>query len=224
MAVGSEAKSVEGESRFLGRERPLGLRTGIVLAVFALALLYLTAWWIDRKGIAIEILIREPAAEFSFWPFAGFFSHAGVAALFATGVTGLFAAGHAAHDRGLLRAIGVFSLVFAFDDFFMVHDAVLPPRGIAETTTYSVYVLAGLAVAMRWRKELFAVRHIAFFIAVSLLASSVALDVFAPYSRVELFIEDSLKLAGWCVWSAYWIARANAAMAPVTPTETGHKT
>jgi hypothetical protein len=194
-------------------ERPLGLMPGIVLALLALAFLFLAMWFVDSKGVAIEILIREPAAQFNFWPFSGFFSHAGVAALFATGVVCLFAASHAARDRGLLRLIAVYSLVLAVDDFFLVHDDILPRKGIPETATYTVYLLVGCAVAFFWRRDLFAVRHAALFLAGALLAASVVFDVVTPYSRLELVVEDSLKLAGLCVWAAYWIARAGTSMA-----------
>lgn len=206
---GSTAGSGDGR-------RPLGLLPGIFLAVFALAFLGLAMWYVDSKGVAIEILIREPAAQHNFWPFSGLFSHAGVFALTATGLVGLFAANHAARDRGLLRVIAVYSLVLAVDDFFLVHDDMLPRKGIPETATYAAYLLVGAAVALYWRRDLFAIRHAALFLAGALLFSSVALDVVTPYSRLELVVEDSLKLAGLCVWAVYWIARAAAAM-PGTP-------
>lgn len=195
-----------------GAARPLGLLPGIVLAVLALASLFLAMWYVDSKGVAIEILIREPAAQHNFWPFSGLFSHAGVFALVATGVVCLFAAGHAARDGGLLRLIAVYSLVLALDDFFLVHDDILPRKGIPETATYATYLLVGAVVAIRWRHELFATRHAALFLAGALLAASVAFDVVFPYSRLELVVEDSLKLAGLCVWTAYWIARAGSTM------------
>lgn len=195
-----------------GGERPLGLRAGILLALLALAFLGLAMRHLDSKGVAIEILIREPAAQHNFWPFSGLFSHAGVFALTATGVVCLFAANHASRDRGLLRVIAAYSLVLAVDDFFLVHDDILPRKGIPETATYATYLLVGGAVALYWRRDLFAVRHAALFLAGGLLVSSVALDVLTPYSRLELVVEDSLKLAGLCVWAVYWIARAGAAM------------
>ena len=200
-----------------GAARPLGLLPGIAVAAFALAFLFLAMWYVDRKGVAIEILIREPAAQHNFWPFSGFFSHAGVFALVATGVVGLFAARHAARDRSLLRVIAVYSLVLAVDDFFLVHDDIMPRKGIPETVTYAAYLLVGAAVALVWRHDLFAVRHAALFLAGTLLFSSVALDVLTPYSRLQLVVEDSLKLAGLCIWSVYWIARAGAAMPTAGP-------
>lgn len=195
-----------------GGERPLGLIAGIVLAACAVAFLFLAMLYVERRGVPLEILIREPAAQHKFWPFSGLFSHVGVFALAATGVVGLFAVRHAARDRGLLGTIAAYSLVVAADDFFLVHDDFLPRKGIPETASYATYLLVGAAVALRWRHDLFAIRHAALFLAAALLASSVALDVLAPYSRLELVIEDSLKLAGLCVWSAYWISRAGAAM------------
>jgi hypothetical protein len=41
--------------------------------------------------------------------------------------------------------------------------------------------------------------------------------VLTPYSRLELVIEDSLKLAGLCLWAVYWIARAGAAIPKALP-------
>lgn len=210
MADGEREVSAGGRPD--GAARPLGLLPGIVIAVLSLAFFFLAMWYVDGKGVAIEILIREPAAQFNFWPFSGLFSHAGVFALVATGVVCLFASNHAVADRGLLRLIAVYSLVLALDDFFLVHDDILPRKGIPETATYATYLLVGAIVAFRWRRELFATRHAALFLAGALLAASVAFDVVTPYSRLELVVEDSLKLAGLCVWAAYWIARAGAAM------------
>ncbi len=215
MAYGEREVSAGGSLD--GAARPLGLLPGIVLAVLSLAFLFLAMWCVDSRGVAIEILIREPAAQHNFWPFSGLFSHVGVFALAATGVIGLFAARYAARDRNLLRLIALYSLVLAVDDFFLIHDDILPRMGIPETATYATYLTVGVAVALRWRRDLFAIRHAALFLASALLASSVALDVLTPYSRLELVIEDSLKLAGLCLWAAYWISRAGAAMPKALP-------
>lgn len=212
MAADSETRMVGAESEAGRRDAPLGLAAAMAIALASVALLLAAMQFVHGKGVAVEILIREPAAQFNFWPFSGLFSHAGVAALAATGVVGLFAASHASRDRGLLRAIAVYSFVLAVDDFFLFHDQILPRKGVPETATYAVYLLAGVAVAVHWRRDLFALRHAALFLAAGLLASSVALDVVMPYSRLELIVEDSLKLAGLCVWAAYWIGRAGTAM------------
>ncbi len=215
VAYGEQGVSAGGSLD--GAARPLGLFPGLAVAAFALAFLFLAMWHVDSKGVAIEILIREPAAQFNFWPFSGLFSHAGVSALAATGVVCLFASNHAVADRGLLRLIAFYSLVLAVDDFFLIHDDILPRKGIPETATYAAYLLVGAAVALYWRRDLFAIRHAALFLAGALLASSVALDVAMPYSRPQLIVEDSLKLAGLCVWAVYWIARANLAVANGEP-------
>ncbi len=210
--MGEIGQEVSARGSVRGVTSPLGLLPGVAVAALALAFLFLAMWYVDGKGVAVEVLIREPAAQHNFWPFSGLFSHAGVFALTATGVVGLFAANHARCDRGLLTVIAVYSLVLAVDDFFLVHDDILPRKGIPETATYATYLLVGAAVALRWRRDLFAIRHAALFLASALLASSVALDVLTPYSRPQLIVEDSLKLAGLCVWAVYWIARAGAAM------------
>ena len=104
-----------------------------------------------------------------------------------------------------------------YHNAFLVHDDILPRKGIPETATYATYLLVGAAVAFNWRRELFAIRHAALFLAGALLFSSVALDVVTPYSRLELVVEDSLKLAGLCIWAVYWISRAGAAMPTAEP-------
>ena len=206
------------------RQRPLGLAIGASAALAALALLFLAMYVVTARGLPVEILVRDPAAMFGFWPFAGIVAQAGIFALCAAGVTCLFAAAHSGRDRALLRTVGVYSLVLAIDDFYMIHDERLPALGIPEAATYSAYLAAGLFVACYWRRQLFAARHAALFVAAALLVSSVVLDVSTPYSRPQLIVEDGLKLAGIVVWSVYWIARAGEAVrsgtAAVTPSRT----
>jgi hypothetical protein len=208
------------------RRRPLGLATGIAVASAALALLFLAMYVVTARGLPVEILVRDPAAMFEFWPFAGIVAQAGIFALCAAGVTCLFAAAHAGRDRALLRTVGAYSLVLAIDDFYMIHDERLPALGIPEVATYSVYLAAGLSVACYWRRQLFAARHAALFVAAVLLVFSVVLDVTLPYSQSQLIVEDGLKLAGMIMWSVYWITRAGEAVrfrtaaADITPSRT----
>lgn len=191
---------------------PISLAAALGVAVLAAAFMSVVLYALTSFGVAVEILIRDPAAQIGFWPFYGFLSHMGVFAMGAAGVVCLFAGAYGARSRSLLAGVGVLSLMLAADDFFMLHDSFWLHRGISETVVYAAYVLFGVVIfAPRWR-AFTGMDSAALWLAVALLGASVLSDAAMAYSRTELLIEDGLKFVGMWVWFAYWTTYAGASV------------
>lgn len=116
-------------------------------------------------------------------------------------------------DRGRLRRplvlLGVFIAVLALDDTLLLHDAVLPGRGIPERLVTAAYGVAGLALAVLWLPLRRTAVGMAFYLGGLLLAVSLGIDVVWG----DLYVrEDTPKLLGVLVWGlGGWWAFSDAA-------------
>lgn len=96
-----------------------------------------------------------------------------------------------------LLLLGVLCAALALDDTLLLHDAVLPGRGIAEGLVLTTYALAGIVAAWWWWPQRRTHVGIAFFIGAVMMAVSVALDVVLG----DLYVpEDGAKLLGVVAW------------------------
>lgn len=112
-------------------------------------------------------------------------------------------------DIIFLTFAGVLTGWLMLDDFFMVHEDVLPALGISELIAFIVYALLTLAYfASSWRLIL-KHRFILLVLAISLLGLSVVVDqLIHSEASMRIFIEDSAKLLGICAWSGFHIEAA----------------
>lgn len=99
--------------------------------------------------------------------------------------------------RRPLVLLGLFIGVLTLDDTLLLHDAVLPGRGIPEPLIMLAYALAGLALAVLWLPLRRTAVGIAFYLGGLLLALSLGIDVVWG----DLYVrEDTPKLLGALVW------------------------
>ncbi len=98
----------------------------------------------------------------------------------------------------------VLTTLLCVDDFFLVHDIILPKFGYSETVAYVVYAgIAGLYVAYA-RNEILAARWFMLVLSICCLALSVKIDVFMNYDNAfRLLIEDGAKLVGIAAWLSF---------------------
>ncbi|MCR9241100.1 MAG: hypothetical protein NXH87_06950 [Rhodobiaceae bacterium] len=99
---------------------------------------------------------------------------------------------------------GFLTMLLCIDDFFLVHDIVLPKLGYSETLAYVVY--ASFAALYVWyaRAEILGARWLMFLLSVGCLALSVKIDVFMNYDNdFRLLIEDGAKLIGIAAWLSF---------------------
>ena len=183
------------------------IAVAVVAATAAGALIGVAA----AAGKNPALLVRDPASVFDYSPAHGLLSHVGVFAMVATTAICLFAAPLVREGR-LLVAIALFSGYFLLDDFFVLHERLLPDQGIPEAAAIGlIAVMAAAIFALHWRSFL-SRDAIGLWVAGVLLAASVKLDLVFPYSTSQVLIEDVLKFAGLMVWSAFWILRAFVAV------------
>ncbi|HFQ62016.1 MAG TPA: oxidase [Epsilonproteobacteria bacterium] len=106
--------------------------------------------------------------------------------------------------RELLFLLGVFSLLLAFDDFFMIHD-----RYIDQNICYGTYAFLAIALLLRHYKTIIMVNGFGFIFAGTLLAASIFTDLIQDYlpfrySSVQIF-EEGFKFTGAATW-LYFVA------------------
>ncbi len=99
---------------------------------------------------------------------------------------------------------GFLTTLLCIDDFFLVHDIILPKLGFSETLAYVVY--ASFAAIYVWyaRVEILGARWPMFLLSVGCLALSVKIDVFFNVDNdFRLLIEDGAKLVGITAWLSF---------------------
>ena len=105
--------------------------------------------------------------------------------------------------RRLLLLLGAFLAALTLDDTMMLHDAILPGRGIPEKLVVAGYATAGLALAWLWWPLRSTASGLAFYFGAGMFAVSVAIDVLIAKAYVP---EDATKLLGLLAWGlcAWW--------------------
>ncbi|MCE8000266.1 MAG: hypothetical protein HEP70_15515 [Rhodobiaceae bacterium] len=99
---------------------------------------------------------------------------------------------------------GGLTMLLCIDDFFLVHDIVLPKLGFSETLAYAVYATIAAIYVWYARREILAARWLMFLISVACLALSVKIDVFLNLDNdFRLLIEDGAKLMGIAAWLSF---------------------
>jgi len=110
---------------------------------------------------------------------------------------------HRAHFVQFVLA-GTLTTLLCVDDFFLVHDIVLPKFGFSETLAYVVYAAFAAVYVIYARNEILAARWAMFLVSVVCLALSVKIDVFMTNdSDFRLLIEDGAKLVGIAAWFSF---------------------
>ncbi len=150
---------------------------------------------------------------------------AGAAILFFTALVMLLAGG--SDQRHLVFQFilgGVLTTLLCVDDFFLVHDVVLPKLGFSETVAYVVYAVIALIYVIYARNEILAARWPMFLISIFCLALSVKIDVFMNYDNdFRLLIEDGAKLIGIAAWLSFHAETAACVIARLSQSSNMHK-
>ena len=98
-----------------------------------------------------------------------------------------------AHRRRPLLLLGLLTAVLALDDTLLIHEDLLPMRGVPEGLVLTGYAVAGLALAVLWLPDRRSAVGTAFFAGSALLGLSVLVDALSD----DLYLlEDTCKLLG----------------------------
>jgi len=161
-----------------------------------------------HNGFHTMQIIRDFAQQMEVSSFLGFLSSIGTWLwVSATAIAFFGLMTTKSHMRGhkeLLLLLGIFSLMLAFDDFFMIHD-----RYIDQNICYAAYAFLALALLVRHYKTIVQINGFAFIFAGALLAASIFTDLIQDdlpfrYSNIQI-VEEGFKFVGGATW-LYFVA------------------
>jgi hypothetical protein len=101
---------------------------------------------------------------------------------------------------------GLLTGLLALDDLFMLHEAVLPPRGIPQPVVLGIYLALAAAYGFVFRRHLLAARWPVLALAALAFGVSLAIDQFHPLPRrFHTFAEELAKFVGILAWLAFHV-------------------
>lgn len=174
--------------------------------------------------IPFGVMTRDVFAIAALHPFTSILSNLGILLWMATASICAFAAlccWHR-HKHRAARFFGCSALLSGYllvDDFFMMHEHLLPDLGVPEKGVYAL--LGGAVLIYLWHFRGIIVRHrpLAFAVALGLLATSVGLDSISDpylyrYGDWHFIMENAPKWMGIATWCSYYVAAAYDYVAP----------
>lgn len=192
-----------------------------IYLALAIGLAGMAAWTV-RSGNDLSYYWRDPAAIVNTGPWIGFFSSIGIFLWWIAGAVSVFAALliRNAHPfrrvAAFLLAFGLFTGFLALDDFFMIHEWVVPTYlPLSEDLMFGVYSVVGTALALLFREEIRSTPVLLLGLAVGCFGLSILTDLVGPDRflslgmppgmlwSLEYVVEDGLKLLGIVAWLHY---------------------
>jgi len=165
-------------------------------------------------------ILRDPAQQSEQSSFLGFLSNIGVwlwvssaAICFFSAMTGDLS--NKDRHRELLFLVGMFSMIMAIDDFFLIHD-----RYISQRFVYPTYAIFIGILLVRHYKKIMEIDGFSFLLACLLLLLSILSDAIQfltplPYSYVQVY-EEGFKFIGIATWLYFICRMASFRQAPST--------
>jgi hypothetical protein len=203
-----------------------------LFVTFVPACLLLIALGVLGLGMGKNIgqFLREPMATAGLHPLAGVFSNLGVLMWAASASICLFA-GFTIRDSGqgeiagFLRSSGYLSAYLCCDDFFQVHEALIPTYlGIDEMYVYAAIATLVSMYLVFFGRLILSTSYLILIIAIAFLSTSVAIDaVFEPMlhglGQGRIYIEDGTKFLGITAWCSYYVGTAHEFLIRAAPTD-----
>jgi len=182
----------------------------IIFATIPGLIFYVVAFIVMQyNGFHTMEIVRDFAQQMHKSSFLGFLSSIGTwlwVSSVAIALFGFFTLKNEVlfRQRELLLLLGVFSLLLAVDDFFMIHD-----RYINQNICYATYAILALAMMSRHYKIIIEINAFAFIFAGMLLAASIFTDLIQDdipfrYSHIQR-VEEGFKFTGAATW-LYFVA------------------
>jgi hypothetical protein len=160
--------------------------------------------FMHHNGFHTMEIIRDFAQQMHESSFLGFLSSIGTWLWVSSAAIAFFAfitapAYKKYKYKELLFLLGLFSLLLAIDDFFMIHD-----RYIDQNICYATYAFLAIALLVRHYKTIIQINGFGFIFAGTLLASSILTDLiqgYLPfkYSSIQVY-EEGFKFVGAGTW------------------------
>lgn len=198
-------RSLKSHLQKQNRQGLQALGIGLAICLSILLIIYLLA---IRFNLAPNILTKEPLSMTKMPWYAGLISVLGVLLWSTSGgcaVLGAVLKRNNPRKFWWLLATGILSFFLSIDDFYMLHEVVIPRyMHVPELYVYVLYMGIGAAYFLLFLKDILAdssllILGAAFFF----LLSPLVMHQLLPYSGIEAFIVDCLKFTGICMWMLF---------------------
>lgn len=176
------------------------------------------------QAIPIEFFTKDMAALTRVHPFISVISSLGAFMYVIAAAISLFACAVAARSGGRrpghLLYGGILSSYLAVDDFYMLHEFILPRyTGIGEKLVYAALAIAILFFLYRYRSLILALKPALLLAALACFGGSVLSDLLgdslkAALGSMEYLLEDGLKFIGISLWAAWFVTAALQELVP----------
>lgn len=176
---------------------------------------------------------RDPAAIVNTGPWIGLFSNIGNFLWWIAGIVCVFTALLLRSAPGqstasaFLMSWGLLTGFLALDDFFMIHEWVIPTYlPLSEDVMFGVYFVIAVLLVVLFRDEFLRSPYPIFAFALACFAVSIVIDLAGPARfqewgmpirlvwNLEYVVEDGLKLLGIIAWLHYFTLVSYQALHP----------
>lgn len=191
-----------------------------LLYVIPTAMLVGVAVVVAPTGEAAGLFTRDPASLTGTHPLLGVVSNVGVIGWAAAATVCLFvggmvrqegASGPKAHWATFLVSAGLITVLLMVDDFFMLHDWILPRYfGLNEKVVFAAYGFLVIGWLVSFRRRIVETDYAALLLSIVFFGFSLVVDFFQPEveGRIgpwRVLLEDGAKLLGIVGWLGYFI-------------------
>lgn len=179
----------------------------LLLLIFFLAILLISS----QIGKPIQNFAADPAFLLDYNPLIGVVSNMGALLWCAAAAVCLFTYFYLRRfsrnsDTLFLLYSGLLTALLLFDDFFMLHEELIPNYlSIPEMWVYVIYLFLALAWLIYFREQIWQGEHKILGIAIFFLGLSTIADILLPQDeQIVYLIEEGLKFYGIITWLIYF--------------------
>lgn len=183
-------------------------------AIYCLSLLFLAGVFLISvfyPELGYVNLYRDPLAIFKASSLTGIVSNVGILVWSVGAISCLFCY-FALSEKGYSNIAvrfalwsGLLTSLLLLDDFFMLHEQVLPAFGIPEGLVYLFYLLLLCLYLKSFLGTIVQQKSLDLMLALLFFASSLSLDIVPmPWKGVAAILEDSFKFLGIVSWSGFF--------------------
>lgn len=179
----------------------------LLLLIFFLAILFISS----QTGKPVQNFTADPAFLLDYHPLVGVVSNLGVLLWCAAAAICLFSYYFLRrfgqnNDTSFLLYSGLLTVLLLFDDFFMLHEELIPNNlFIPEEGVYVIYIILALAWLVYFREQIWQGEYKILGIAILFLGLSTIADVLLPQDEQMVYlIEEGLKFYGIVTWLIYF--------------------
>ena len=190
-----------------------------LVGLFLLPVLFILGVMATSLGtvIPIETFTRDPTTVAGIHPLTGLLSNIGVITWCATATICFFSSAVLRLRRqsgeyvSFLAGSGLLTALLLFDDFFLLHDYILPIHfGVSEKAFLLVYAVLMIVGLVRFREAILKTEYVVLLIGLGFLGASLIID--ALQSNIgsligsgRILLEDGFKLLGITGWFGYFL-------------------